>query len=656
MSWLAGVLAALVLGFSPAGRAEAFFAMNTGFAGEPGAVAEALSAEGYDGYGASGFDVAGLRSALEARGLRLWNVYLTLEFGPGRAALTPELKRLIADLKGHDSCLWIAVVKSEGGDPTAVAALREIAAAASEAGVTVSLYPHAGFFIERFADAVRLAAAVDRPQVGVTFNLCHWLKVEGDVDPIPALTEVKDRLQFVTVNGADGGETRGMGWERLIQTLDRGDYDVGDFLRRLRTEAGWRGPGGLQADGVAGERRTNLRGSMAAWRAMNDSLHGRVWCGYQGWFRCEGDGAGIGWHHYAVGGKFEPGHSHIEAWPDISELTPEERFATKFRHADGRVAEVFSSVHPQTVRRHFRWMREHGIDGVFLQRFAAPARNPKFRASMDQVLANCRESAAAEGRKWALMYDMSGLKPGDFASVEADWTRLMETKALDPSEKAYLRPHHRPLVALWGLGFNDRPPALVEWERLIRFFKDKGWAVMLGVPDGWRDLNRDAIGDRRLHDLIALADVVSPWAVGRIRTPEDAVARGAARLAPDLAWCRQRELDYLPVVFPGFSWRNLQLSRGRDEPFDAIPRLGGRFLWSQVTAARRAGAAALYVAMFDEMDEGTAVFKLTADPPVGASRFLAEPEVPSDHYLWLCGQAGRLLRGEIEARDSLPQR
>lgn len=50
--------------------------------------------------------------------------------------------------------------------------------------------------------------------------------------------------------------------------------------------------------------------------AQADGLKGLVMCGYQGWFRCEGDGAGVGWHHYDVNGKFEPGHSHIELWPD----------------------------------------------------------------------------------------------------------------------------------------------------------------------------------------------------------------------------------------------------------------------------------------------------------------------------------------------------
>ncbi len=105
--------------------------------------------------------------------------------------------------------------------------------------------------------------------------------------------------------------------------------------------------------------------------------------------------------------------------------------------------------------------------------------------------------------------------------------------------------------------------------------------------------------------------------------------------------------DYLPVIFPGFSWTNLSKSRGEEAVFDAIPRRGGGFLWSQAVAAKQAGAEMLYLAMFDELDEGTAIFKTRSDPPVGESRFLAEPGLAPDHYLRLSGAIGKMLRGEI---------
>jgi hypothetical protein len=377
----------------------------------------------------------------------------------------------------------------------------------------------------------------------------------------------------------------------------------------------------------------------------DDDLAGMVLCGYQGWFRCEGDGSKNGWYHYQAGGKFEPGHANIDLWPDVSELGPEEKFATPFKHADGRVAEVFSSVNSATVRRHFKWMREYGIDGVFLQRFGVTTLDPRFRKPIDDVLKNCRDSANAEGRKWSLMYDLSGLKPEDFHRVGDDWKQLLADGLIKADDPAYLRVGKQPLLALWGLGFNDRVPGFAEWEELIRFFRNEECSVMVGVPCWWRTMDRDAIKDPKLLEVIALANIVSPWSVGRFGTTEEASARVEPLLKPDIAWCHERGLGYLPVVFPGFSWHNLQKSRGSDEAFDSIPRREGRFIWTQAVAARMAGAKSLYVAMFDEMDEGTAIMKISRDPPVGESSFLSELTTKPDHYLWLTGEIGRFMHG-----------
>src|SRR5688572_1641072 len=136
----------------PALRANPFFAMDTGISGEPGKVAETLDALGYDGLGGSGYQVKPVRDELAKRGMRLWNVYLTLDFTAGKPALTPELQKLIDDLRGHDAALWIAIRKVTGGEEATVAALRAIADHAGPAGVKVSLYPHAGHWLERFSD------------------------------------------------------------------------------------------------------------------------------------------------------------------------------------------------------------------------------------------------------------------------------------------------------------------------------------------------------------------------------------------------------------------------------------------------------------------------------------------------------------------------
>jgi hypothetical protein len=176
--------------------------------------------------------------------------------------------------------------------------------------------------------------------------------------------------------------------------------------------------------------------------------------------------------------------------------------------------------------------------------------------------------------------------------------------------------------------------------------------VLLGVPTGWRTLDGDSVADAALLEILGKADVISPWTVGRYRSLQGVADHARRRWLKDLEWCKARGKDYLPVVFPGFSWHNLH----PNAPLDDIPRLKGRFLWKQYVEARQAGATMIYQAMFDEMDEGTAVFKCTNDPPTGKSRFVTYEGLPSEHYLWLVGMGGKLLRGEIKASGELPAR
>ena len=76
----------------------------------------------------------------------------------------------------------------------------------------------------------------------------------------------------------------------------------------------------------------------------------------------------------------------------------------------------------------------------------------------------------------------------------------------------------------------------------------------------------------------------------------------------------------------------------------SIPRQGGKFFRKQFQASARAGSTSAYVAMFDEMDEGTAVFKCTNQPPIGKSPFETFDGLSSDHYLKLCRDGRRMIR------------
>ena len=184
---------------------------------------------------------------------------------------------------------------------------------------------------------------------------------------------------------------------------------------------------------------------------------------------------------------------------------------------------------------------------------------------------------------------------------------------------------------------------------------------MLGVPTYLRSLDRDCLPDPYLHEVIRSADIVLPWMVQRF-TPllHKEHDRYRDHVIEDIAWCKEQGVDYVPIVYPGFSWRNLSLGRpglARHTAYGAIPRLGGKFFWDLIHGAVEAGAEMLYVAMFDEIDEGTALIKISDNPPDGPGyRFVDNDGMPADLYLWLTGKAGQLLRDEIPNTIQMPER
>jgi len=190
--------------------------------------------------------------------------------------LTACPREAVALLKGRDTILGLLVTGGKPSDPAldprAVEVLREIADIAAEQGVRVALYPHTNDWLERVEDAVRIAKKVDRRNLGAMLNLCHWLKVGGEAQGLePLLKDAAPHLFVVTINGADAGLGRRGGWDKLIQPLGSGTFDVYALLKTLRT-VGYNGPVGLQCFGLRGDAREHLARSIAAWRKLQERL------------------------------------------------------------------------------------------------------------------------------------------------------------------------------------------------------------------------------------------------------------------------------------------------------------------------------------------------------------------------------------------------
>ncbi len=344
----------------------------------------------------------------------------------------------------------------------------------------------------------------------------------------------------------------------------------------------------------------------------NTTLKGKVMVGYQGWFRTPNDPSNRGWVHW---GDMSKPLFTTDMWPDISQYPPETLDkACDVKTLSGKTAYLFSSTWPEVAQTQFRWMRENNIDGAFVQRFAGD--NWAINKTPQWVLGAVREAANQEGRIWAIEYDLSGLADDQALDhMQKDWSWLVDDFGLF-KDANYARVAGKPVVFLWGPGVSGRKLTPDTTAKLIDYFKNDpkygGNYVILGGPGNWKQLGSQWL------DTYKKADGILGWM--------------SQDYAGDLAQCRAMGIDYYPHVWPGFSWANLKhIETGSTVSY--TPRNGGRVYEERFSKAAAAGVDRLFVGMYDEYDESTAIIPMSDDPPPTVERpgtvvkFYADPKL-----------------------------
>jgi F5/8 type C domain len=393
---------------------------------------------------------------------------------------------------------------------------------------------------------------------------------------------------------------------------------------------------------TSGSELVSALASPASAASPAGDVVGKITVGYQGWFACAGDGAPInGWWHWSQDWGRPPSPSNngtIRAWPDMREYT--HRYQTAYANLNnGQPATLFSSYDQQTVDTHFGWMRDNGCDTAALQRFNPTGGEGPTR---DAMAAKVRSAAEGTGRKFYIMYDVSGwatMQP----EIKADWTNKMKAHT---ASSAYAKQNGKPVVCVWGFGFNDdnHPFSAAACLDVINWFKGQGCYVIGGVPREWRT----GTGGSRagFGDVYHAFNMISPWMVGAIgdAAGSDSVYQNIN--VPDQADCNAHGIDYQPCVLPG--------------DVSARQRRHGDFMWRQFYNMVRVGAQGIYISMFDEYNEGNQIAKTAENAsmvPSGSGLLaLDEDGTPcsSDYYLRLTADGGRMLKGQLALTPNRP--
>jgi hypothetical protein len=385
------------------------------------------------------------------------------------------------------------------------------------------------------------------------------------------------------------------------------------------------------------------------------TLDGRVLCGYQGWFNtpCDSELFDFGHWGHELGGT--NGRFVVDMWPDVSEYDLQDLCEVPgLKMPDGLPARLYSAYRKGPVLLHCKWMRQYGIDGVFVSRFVGETTDPARLRHINTVLASIREGCHREGRVWAMMLDLSMGRHAATTIVMDDWKFLCD-KVKVREDARYLHQQGKPVVLLWGLGFKDRPWSPEQAEELIRFFKNDpqygGVYLIGGVDPSWRTLRGACRTEPAWAKVYRMFDSISPWDAGRYHDNASMDQVRTNSWEGDLAELKVLGIGYMPTAFPGFSWDNL---RQKPPGTTTIARQRGEFYWRQFVIFKELGVRSVFVGMFDEVNEGTAVYKVANQTPVGKN-FVNLEGLPTDWYLRLTGAATSMIRNEIPLSPKAPE-
>jgi hypothetical protein len=265
-------------------------------------------------------------------------------------------------------------------------------------------------------------------------------------------------------------------------------------------------------------------------------------------------------------------------------------------------------------------------------------------------------------------------------SVETRWEHLVDDLKLTQSP-AYL--HHKglPVVTLYGFGINAGSATIAtpqQVEELITWFHSGAppqyRATIVGQTCvGWRTNGQGCLADPAWTTVYNEYDVIQPWYVGAWTDIPGADSNWNNVIKGDIDQTKANGQGYMPTLWPGTSVSNLKRTQGiSGYSLNQIPRLGGQFWWHQLYnylgSDPNHKISMAYGAMFDEVDEGTAMYKLAATanavPHEAPSGFvyLDMPDsnspsgynLPSDWYLELANCGTLALHGTFVPTNTIP--
>jgi len=224
----------------------------------------------------------GMKAALDRYQLKGSYFYVKLKLE--EPYIDARLRKCIGKLKGSKTIIAPYILSeskkykpsTHDADTLVVRLVREIGDWAKEAGLEVAIYPHLGYYVERTDHALDLVKQINRKNVGLTFNLCHYLATSSQAERSevkPHLKQLKPYLKMITVSGANDVMSQQKNvWEDYILPLGTGSYDTYGLIKYMVKDLKFKNPIGVQCYNIRGKKVTLIQNTMTAWKDYKSRL------------------------------------------------------------------------------------------------------------------------------------------------------------------------------------------------------------------------------------------------------------------------------------------------------------------------------------------------------------------------------------------------
>lgn len=487
-------------------------------------------------------------------------------------------------------------------------------------------------------------AAFDIAPKSITGTLVMMKAAEGTDEHEPV------EYLFEEISGNSGGSNSG--WTRNSIFRD-GDLEPDTQYQYTVTMRDAYGNIGGSSDPISVTTPDNVPE-----RTKND-LDSSAYYGYQGWHFAPGDGRieSNNWVHWFNNNTPDEDNIHGDMWPDLSEYDQENLYPTDLKYPNGETVKTYSCFDYSTIDLHIKWMRDYGLNGCVVQRFSNSIDKSYNLEQGDKKILDVMTACEKYGVQFYVMHDAGAGDPNEVKRVTDDWKHLVDDLEILQSP-AYAYQDGKPVYGLWGIGVTGKrewTPAQVNQILDTHNVDNSPYQsyVVGGLGGSWYSGREQEWGPvyERLNMIMPWRTLFyDPYSTSRIDG-----------MYQEKAWCDTREIDYLPVVSPGASAGNIGLAEGNpNKKRNGFPRDGGYRLWKQAYEVCKMSQKFMYIAMFDEVDEGTAMYKQVPHEnglPENCRQLSLDEDgydLPTDWYLQLGTQIQKMMDGRSTVSEEMP--